>query len=765
MSLSRSAAVRVVLALALGVVALPAAAAPGAFTLTGRGLCYSGSGTVLLQWTGSSGATSYTVIRDDGFQVVGTGGRYFDFNVVAGGPPRTYFIRASDGGPATTDSNSITAAPPASACAPPPAPLTITGFAYCYPGDPQRSVRPAAHVEWRPVQNATFYDMYRNGVLIFTSFAGATSYSLADLVSGPGTQTITYYVVARNSAGTAMSNTVQVVVPPDICVTAPPSPVLTGNAACNPSTHQPMVALDWTVVTDAEGWQLFRDGNPYAVPQAPDYSDTNVQAGHTYTYNVATNGLNAPLSNTITVTVPTTICVPGPFSVTPITYCNGSAPGVHLGWTASENAVSYSVMRDATTLASGLTFPVYQDTTVTSGGSYSYRVVATNSSGSTSTPSAAITVGREACPPGSFVSAVLAVCRNGAPAADVTWSQSANATTYVVIRDYEPVSTTLPATATEYVDVPPAGVHFYWVSSANAAGSMTSSNAIFVPTGLVCTLPAPGAFAAVGSAVCSGSKVATHVAWTPSSGATSYVVNRDGAPVTGTLTSSTTSFDDAGVTAGKSYRYVVIASNSGGNTTAPAVDVSPSGDVCPPSSFSLSATTSCNQPVTLNWTAPANATGYTIMRNGAAITSVGVTTTTFADSSVAVAGEYTYVVRAIGQGGVTDSNMVTVTFDPSACDIPCNFSCAANVDASAEVMAGVRFRLMQQPSCESTTVTWTFGDGAFSNSLTASHAYASAGTFHWTVAAGNGTAGSCQSGGAITITAPAVAPKRRAARH
>lgn len=64
MDFLRSAVIRVTLASAL--VALPAAAAPGAFTLTGTPSCSVLAPAIVFQWTPSFGATSYELIRDDG---------------------------------------------------------------------------------------------------------------------------------------------------------------------------------------------------------------------------------------------------------------------------------------------------------------------------------------------------------------------------------------------------------------------------------------------------------------------------------------------------------------------------------------------------------------------------------------------------------------------------------------------------------------------------------------------------------------------------
>jgi len=457
-------------------------AAPGAFTLTGTASCFFYTPSVSLQWTSSSGATSYELIRDDGQHTAVTKGSLFifDTNVVVGGPAHTYFVRASDAGPIPTDSNTVSAAPPANQCSPPPDPFTISGNAYCYPGDPTRTMRPAIHVKWSSVLYATSYDLYRNGVAAGSFKGGAGGYSLDDLLN-PGGLTFTYYAVAKNAAGTSTSNSLVVTAPADICVTAPPVTVLSGSASCGTGTQVPSVTLQWTFVFGASGWQLYRDGVLYAsLPVSSSYVDTNVSAGHTYTYSIATNGLSAPLSNPIRVSV----CGPGQFSVTPQVFCNNSASAVRLTWTPSLNADSYTVMRDSVTLASGLTNTSYTDTSVTVDDVYSYRVIAANSSGSTPTASATVTVGAEVCPPPPITLVAEPSCNQiaspPAPLVTLNWSSGATATSYLILRSGVQIAAVGASTTSLRDTGTTPGLAYDYVVRAVGPGGSTDSNKEFV---------------------------------------------------------------------------------------------------------------------------------------------------------------------------------------------------------------------------------------------------------------------------------------------
>jgi hypothetical protein len=379
-------------------ISLPAFAAPGAFTLTATPTCDAANfaPAILLQWTPSIGATSYEYIRDDGRTLTLNALTLtaYDSGVVAGGPAHTYFIRASDGGAVMTDSNTVNVAPVA-VCAPAPEPFTITGTAICSPGNPQRAMNPAAEVEWAGVRFATSYDVSRNGKVTSNSFHGSVgSFTLDDHLSNGGQ--ITYSVIAKNSVGTTTSNSVVVTVPADICLTAPPVPVLSASTSC--SDGKPLVSLDWTWVPDTDAFLIYRNGIPYAVPNYRGYADTNIELGQTYTYNVSTNGLSAPLSNTVTITIPASLCgsvsPPGSFTLLASREC--SQPEI-LTWTAPPNDVlSYSIFRDQlliTSVASGT--KTYADESQLQNRSYNYFVRASGAGGVSD--SNIVTVDRTLC--------------------------------------------------------------------------------------------------------------------------------------------------------------------------------------------------------------------------------------------------------------------------------------------------------------------------------------------------------------------------------
>jgi fibronectin type 3 domain-containing protein len=661
--------------------ALPLLAAPGAFTLSGSGQCNGPTPHIALTWSASAGATSYDVWRNSANIVTVTGGTVFDDTSVTPNGNYSYFVRATDGS-STTDSNTVIVQAPN--CSPPPGAFTLTGNAFCYnapPDQPPAGRRGAIHLSWPASSNATSYDVYRDGGL-FTPIPTGGSYGMDDVSPGLGGHH-SYYVIAKNSAGTTQSNTVDVTIPTDVCQAPLPGPfTLDGSASCDPTGPRASVNLSWTAAANATGYQIFRNNSPLTSTTGTSYTDTTANPGQTYNYKVtATNSAGSTDSNTKSINIAIDICPPpAPVASANATCVAGppAGPAVHVAWSSVPFATSYVVKKSGTPIA---TLPAdatsFDDVNVAARQTYSYTVTASNSQGSATSAQAQVTVDHLPCIPdlpGAFAASANAGCNGSAPVANVSWTGSNGADSYVVNRNGTPVSSTLPPSTPVFHDttVTSGQSYTYTVTATNGAGNTTSSPAnVTVP---VCDAP-PSSFTASVAPFCAAGSPAVHVSWTAGAGATSYSVSRNGIPISGTLASGTRAFDDTTVTAGQTYAYSVVASNSVGNTTAPAGSITSSANVCPPPAFTLTASATCNpivsppqSMVTLSWSAAATATSYLILRDGAQIATVGGSVNNYNDG--AGAGTFSYIVRAVGPGGSTDSNTATVTVQPNLCSTP-----------------------------------------------------------------------------------------------
>lgn len=272
-----------------------------------------------------------------------------------------------------------------------------------------------------------------------------------------------------------------------------------------------------------------------------------------------------------------------PSFVVPVPTNLTATPGdeiVALSWAASTGATGYKIKRKT---VSGDTYvqvaasfsPAYSDTTVTNGTDYMYVVSAfdTNTESGNSTPAAATPVD-----PG--VPVVIPAAPTGLAAVSglnaqvtLTWSGSTGATSYFLKRATTsggPYTLIATLTATSYQDSPVTnGTNYYYVVSAgNSAGQSSNSTQVgatpAAPTPPVVAPPIPTGLSAV-----PGVNARVSVSWNASAGATSYSLKRSttsGSQYVEIAVPTSTFYEDASVTNGTTYYYVVSARNSAGQS-------------------------------------------------------------------------------------------------------------------------------------------------------------------------------------------------------
>jgi fibronectin type 3 domain-containing protein len=781
-----------------------------------------------------------------------------------------------------------------------PGSFTLSGSEKCWTSNPPP--RPGIHLAWTASANAVSFDVFREGQFHETiPFGGSGTYDETYNGFSPG-NTVSYYLVAHdNSGGTFTSNTVDIHITSNVCQAPPAAPVLDGSAACDTSGPRAIVNLTWSSPPTAASYRITRTPTSSAFPldtTSSSYTDTNVQPNGTYTYKVtATNSGGSTDSNEKTINVSNETCPPAAPTTTANATCVAGppeGPAVHVAWGLVSFATAYVVKRGGTPISGTLPADAtsFDDANVAVGQTYSYTVTASNTQGNATSVPAQATVEHVPCipnPPGAFEASANAGCNGTSPVANVSWTTSPGATSFVVNRNGTAVSPPLSSAPVFHDTTVTSGQSYtYTVTATNGGGTTTSSPAsVTIP---ICDTP-PSTFTASVAAFCAAGSPAVHVTWTSSADAASYSVTRNGIPVSGMLASGTRTFDDTTITSGQTYTYSVVASNFNGITTAPAGSITPSASVCPPPAFTLTASATCNpivsppqSMVTLNWSTAATATSYLILRNGAQVASVSGSTSNFNDG--AGVGTFSYVVRAVGPGGSSDSNTATVTVQPNLCSTPrpdlaatditlpppaaqpgdtfavaitvtdagdaaaapattsririgtgttflpsdpivatiatpplapgasttqtaivtipnlaagtyylflsvdddhvagdinpandvkrsaaisaqsppCTVACAAIVPSTAQAATPVAFSI-ERPPCVNDRAVWTFGDNTSATSYSPTHAYATTGTFHWMLTLTSSTGESCSSSGNITVTAPTVPPKRRAVRH
>jgi fibronectin type 3 domain-containing protein len=243
-----------------------------------------------------------------------------------------------------------------------------------------------------------------------------------------------------------------------------------------------------------------------------------------------------------------------------------------LTWTASTGATSYYVKRGTTsggpyTQVAAPSTTSFTDTGLANGTTYFYVVSAFNSAGQS--PNSSEVSAKPAAPAQAPPAPTGVIATAGNAQVALTWSASTGATSYHVKRGtasggpYTQISAPASTTLTD-TGLTNGTTYFYVVSALNSSGeSANSAQASATPVA-----PTQPPAAPAGLQATPGNAQVT-LAWSASSGATSYNVKRSttsGGPYTQISAPTTTTFTDTGLTNGTIYFYVVSALNSVGES-------------------------------------------------------------------------------------------------------------------------------------------------------------------------------------------------------
>lgn len=164
--------------------------------------------------------------------------------------------------------------------------------------------------------------------------------------------------------------------------------------------------------------------------------------------------------------------------------------------------------------------------------------------------------------PGSFSLTLTPECSGTSTRNKLTWTASANATSYDIYRNGTLYATNI--SGTQYLNTVVTGgtTYTYYVVAKNGSGSTANSNGTLSAVTLVCNA-VPGSFTLSATATCSGTQSAINLSWTVSSNATAYDVYRNGNLYAQDLT-GTTFLNTYLIVAGTAYTYSMVAKNANG---------------------------------------------------------------------------------------------------------------------------------------------------------------------------------------------------------
>ena len=364
---------------------------------------------------------------------------------------------------------------------------------------------------------------------------------------------------------------------------------------------------------------------------------------------------------------------------------------VSLTWTASKGAEWYRVKRSTRSRGPFWHIAVtrkttFTDTHLTNGRTYFYVVSAANRErrSANSAEASAAPIGSVTIP--ATPSGLSATAGNLQVA--LSWSASSGATSYHVKRATTgggPYTQISAPTGTTFTDAGLANgtTYFYVVSAVNAAGESANS------TQAAATPKAPTPAVPVGVSATAGNQQVA-LAWSASSGATSYNVKRattSGGPYTLVSAPTANSFTDTGLVASTTYFYVVSAVNASGES-ANSMQVSATTNSPVPAVPTGLLATAGNQQVALLWSASSSATSYKVKRattSGGPFNLVGTpTATNFTDIGLTDGTTYFYVVSAVNASGESaNSSQVSAIPLPPAPAVPTGLAATAGKEQVA----------------------------------------------------------------------------------
>jgi hypothetical protein len=620
-------------------------AAPG--SLVASAIAYN---RINLSWTNVTAENGYQIERSltgtSGWAAIGTvGADVTAFSDTTVAQNTRYYYRVystSPVGNSTSASNTANAITPILGVPPQPAGLVGTAVS-----------AGQINLSWVDGADESSYRIERSNdgstgwAAVGTVGVNVTAFSNTGLASG----TRYYYrVIAINASGESSPSSI---VAPDTFTNAP------ATASATPVSAN-RVDVSWSDVTGETGYKVERSTNGgvnwtqvgSVGASVLVFSDTTAVAGtnHQYrvkAYNSAGDSAASGVASALTVpTAPSATAVAVSDTQINITWSNVLGESGYRVERSSDGGGSW-------TFSVNLTADVtsYSNTVLASATAYTYRVRASNSTGSSAYSGTTSATTLPAAP------ANLVATAASASQINLSWSDVSGESGYTVERSSDgggswTFSVNLSADVTSYSNtgLASATAYTYRVRANNVSGSSAYSGTASATT----TPAAPGNLVATAA---SASQI--NLSWNDVAGESGYTVERssDGGgswTFSVNLGADVTSYSNTGLASATAYSYRVRANNVAGSS---AYSSTASATTLPAAPANLVATTASASQINLSWGDVAGDTGYIIERsaNGTSgWTQVGTTAanvTTFQNTGLPASTIYYYRVRANGAGG------------------------------------------------------------------------------------------------------------------
>ncbi|MFD2090801.1 fibronectin type III domain-containing protein, partial [Blastococcus deserti] len=330
---------------------------------------------------------------------------------------------------------------------------------------------------------------------------------------------------------------------------------------------------------------------------------------------------------------------------------------VTLSWTANAepDLASYRVLRGGVEIAT-VTGTTYTDTGLTNDTTYGYALVAVDTRGNRSAPSATVSatptdLTAPATPTGLVVSRA-----SGQPVLTWTANSEPDLASYRVLRDGVEIAT---VTGTTYTDTQANGVsRAYALVAVDTHGNRSAASAPISSNSDVTPPAAPTGLTAVRG----DGRVS--LSWTANTEAdlASYRILRDGVEIAA-VTART--YTDTGLINDRTYSYTLVAVDTSGNRSTQSAPVSATPtDLTPPAAPTGLVVTTGERRLSLSWTANTepDLAGYRVLRDGVELATV--TATSYTDTGLTNDVAYTYTLVAVDTHGNRSAASAPATGTP-----------------------------------------------------------------------------------------------------
>ncbi len=450
-----------------GTTSIPSA--PTNLTATAKSLSQ-----IALSWSSVNGATSYSIYR-----ATSSGGTYSLLSTVTSTSYTNTGLKANTTYYYKVRALSSAGSSPYSAVANAKTSISVPSV----PSNFTASAKSSSQISlsWSAVSGATSYSIYRatssSGTYSLLTTVTSTAYTNTGLAANT---TYYYKIRAGNNAGSSSYSAVA-----NATTFAAIIPSIPTNLTASAKSSSQIV-LSWSAVSGATSYSIYRStssSGTYSLlttVTSTAYTNSGLAANTAYYYKI--RAVNSAGSSAYSATASaTTNAGSKPPVPTKLTALALSSTQIALSWTAVDGATSYSVYTSTSPsgiygLVSTVSSTSYTNTDLAANTTYYYKVLASNSAGSSSYSSEVSATTYPAAPRD------LTATADSSSQITLTWSKIDGATSYSIYRSssstgtYTSIIEGVPSETYTDTGLSPKTAYYYKVKASNSIGSSDLSS-------------------------------------------------------------------------------------------------------------------------------------------------------------------------------------------------------------------------------------------------------------------------------------------------